>query len=174
MPLHRDGLRLFWEGSERSRSAPAAGGRVAACPMECDRRLADMMGADAAQHILLPPMATPSAAVVLDNHAVDHFAAQAHASNIVHYGQRMATGSPTERANGGGAHRSSEQVEGAQQRRRMLSQATSGSLAHCLPVGSKLGNGVMPNGLNGVYHAAASSQRSGLSGVQTGSPAHQV
>jgi len=142
--------------------------------MQCDRRLSDMMRGDAAHHILLPPMATPSAAVALDNHAVDHFAAQAQASNLVHYGQRMATSSPTERANSGSAHRSSEQLEGAQQRRRMLSQASSGSLAHCLPVGSKLGNGVMPSGLNGVYHAAASSQRSGLPGVQTGSPAHQV
>ena len=148
--------------------------------MECDRRLSGLMGGDGA-HILLPPMATPS--VVLDSHTVDHFAAQRgnlvqFTQSLVH-GQHMASNKSKsqtnkERASGGGAHcSSSEKVEGAQQRQRMLSQATSNSLAHCIPpVGSNLGSSsVMANGLSGVYHAAASSQRAGLS---AGATAHQV
>jgi len=144
--------------------------------MECDRRLSGLMGGDGA-HILLPPMATPS--VVLDSHTVDHFAAQRgnlvqFTQSLVH-GQHMASSqsqsqSNRERASGGGAHcSSSEQVEGAQQRQRMLSQASSNSLAHCIPaVGSNLGSSsVMANGLSGVYHA-------GLSSVQTGATAHQT
>ena len=149
--------------------------------MECDRRLSGLMGGDGA-HILLPPMATPS--VVLDSHTVDHFAAQRgnlvqFTQSLVHGQQHMASSqsqshSNKERASGGGAHcSSSEQVEGAQQRQRMLSQATSNSRAHCIPpVGSNLGSsGVVANGLSGVYHTAASSQRAGLS---TGATAHQV
>jgi hypothetical protein len=148
--------------------------------MECDRRLSGLMGGDGA-HILLPPMATPS--VVLDSHTVDHFAAQRgnlvqFTQSLVHGQQHMASSQSQrkcnkERASGVGAHcSSSEQVEGAQQRQRMLSQA-SNSLAHCIPpVGSNLGSSsVMANGLSGVYHAASSSQRAGLS---TGATAHQV